>query len=191
METIDTNELIYLTKCGNIEAFDSLYRYYRPRISTMILKHHGSSIDIYDYEELTLIGMEEFDKLIFSYRMDRDDNFSTYVYNCINKRMISIKRKRKETYLSLDMTINDESQRTFLEQIPDEKIAFKPEDQLIVRESLIHIKRKAMLVLSSEELKIFKLYIKGYDASQISYTLHLSKKNVSNKVYRILKKLRN
>ncbi len=193
MDNIGLDELVYLYRLGDQEAFEILLTectgvlMYNISKGNYDLGKYGLQVD-----DLKQIAILSFYKALHSYRDDVEANFKTFLSICVRRDMQAFLKKAtgsKQRYvndaLSLNGYISNEDDATFEDffvsnESNPEEILLELEAQKTLFES-----RK----LSDLEKKIVLYRLTGYNNKEIAKILHISLKTVFNAVVRIKKKI--
>lgn len=196
MDSYSDDELLYLTRCGNPDAQQCLYKRYYQEVSKWVLsfyRYHSQNIA---YEDYVQIAMLNFSLLIDGYRHDQKASLKTFMKNAIMNRILSSLRVGKDarffyqqTFVSLDDFIDSEDKMHYEEIVEDPSYSYRPEKQMIIRER--ETKYLAdMLEKTSEKERTVMLYTHaGYQQQEIAEKLNISIKSVYNAIYRYHKKM--
>ena len=149
-----------------------------------------------DKEDIMQEGMIGLYKSIRDFKGDKLASFRAFAELCITRQIITaIKTATRQkhiplnSYVSLSKPIYDEeSERTLLDIIEGVKIT-DPQDLIVSREQVEHIKFKIGEVLSGLELEVLTLYIEGRAYQEISIILNRHVKSIDNALQRVKRKL--
>lgn len=141
----------------------------------------------YEFDDIVSYGTEGLIKAVDTYDVNKNYQFSTYAYHVINNTILEYIRyiKRKPEYkgivLSIESNIRDNDELFIIDIIRDKSIDV--ESCIEIKESIDNIIAK----YSVRDIRIFKLYLSGYDQCEISQDIGISQAQV----YRILSKFKN
>lgn len=141
----------------------------------------------YEFDDIVSYGTEGLIKAVDTYDVNKNYQFSTYAYHVINNTILGYIRysKRKPEYkgivLSIESNIRDNDELFIIDIIRDKSIDV--ESCIEIKESIDNIIAK----YSVRDVRIFKLYLSGYDQCEISQDIGISQAQV----YRILSKFKN
>lgn len=141
----------------------------------------------YEFDDIVSYGTEGLIKAVDTYDVNKNYQFSTYAYHVINNTILGYIRyiKRKPEYkgivLNIESNIRDNDELFIIDIIRDKSIDV--ESCIEIKESIDNIIAK----YSVRDIRIFKLYLSGYDKCEISQDIGISQAQV----YRILSKFKN
>lgn len=141
----------------------------------------------YEFDDIVSYGTEGLIKAVDTYDVNKNYQFSTYAYHVINNTILEYIRyiKRKPEYkgivLNIESNIRDNDELFIIDIIRDKSIDV--ESCIEIKESIDNIIAK----YSVRDIRIFKLYLSGYDKCEISQDIGISQAQV----YRILSKFKN
>lgn len=180
---MDEPELIKKAKCGDFFAFAELGNAYMWLIRTKASAF--SERTSMEWEDLLQEGYIGLYKAVVSYRSaDESASFKTYAGICIQNQLLSSVRKAaKKSSIPKDAVIPLEApEAQGLAAKENIQASYELEDTY--RQVLIQIQQQ----LSTQECSVFRLFYQGMDIEQIAAALSISKKAVSNALYRIRQK---
>lgn len=184
-------QLAIKAQSGDESSVNELLTKYKPLVSKLSRSYFLTDGDSEDILQEGMIGLY---KAIRHYDKNKNASFKTFASTCIKHQLqsaIKIASAEKHKVLSTALSINDPSQDDEdgeLEiYIPSSLPS--PDDKLLERERMSEIKQKIKEVLSSLELEVLSLYLKGYNYNEISSISKLSKKSIDNALTRIKNKL--
>ena len=168
-------ELLYMVS-EDENNFDILYSKYQPLIYKMVKNYTGLFKKYgYDLEDLMQIGYITLYRASYLYKGYDRSLFYTYfvksLKNALNHEIrlnTTLKKEILNNSISYDKLIDD-SDKSFLELIPDNKKSFG-----IKEEPFILFKSSMSFMLGN----IFELYINGYSFKEISMLLDYDIKKV-------------
>ena len=170
---------------GKKSVFSAIEQDFSPLIHSLIFKYAKEADERESLQEARLALYNA----AMSYDLTQKKvSFGLYAKICISNALISDARKRsknKGQVFSLDEIEESGSYRTYF---PEE--SYDLSEQLIENEDTEYLYKKAALVLSAYEAKVFDLYIKGFTTSGIAQSLGKTEKSVSNALARMTSKLR-
>ncbi len=185
------DELTLLAQNGDESAVNSLLKKYKSLINQIARSYFLTGGDVEDIVQEGMIGLY---KAIMHYKTGKTASFKTFASTCIKNQVQSAVRvasSEKNKILSTALPIidqlnsdeEDEKEIIFPSDLPS------PDEQLIEKERMGEIVEKIKKTLSSMELKVLNLYLKGYSYNEISNMSNLSKKSIDNALSRIKNKL--
>lgn len=177
------NNLVIEARNGSQEAFEYLVYKYEPLIESLVSKYYDENIVGLNKEDLKQEAVLKLYKSILSYDTEQSEvEFGLYAKICISNALVSQIRLYKQK-VSEPLNESLETACGMLEaQDPSERIL--EEERVAALYSLIRSN------LSPYEYKVWRLYVSGKSAKDISCIVGVDEKSVSNAIYRIRKKLR-
>ena len=150
-----------------------------------------------DLEDIIQEGMIGLYKAIKNYDKTKETSFKTFAVMCIKHQIqTAIKKSNANKNKPLSSAISfqnfsDENHNENIEYLPVELVLdLSPEDEVINKESYLHLKRKIKEILSPLEYKVLTYYLQGYSYKEISKGLNVTSKSIDNSLSRIKNKLR-
>lgn len=194
MEKLDDEKLVDMVREGSVAAQTALMSRYKP-----VVKNRAASYFIAggDREDLIQEGMIGVFKAINDYDETKGASFRTFAELCIQRQIITavkgasrMKHQPLNESLSLNRPVaeNDENTATLEEIIPAGEKS-DPEVQLLLQEDLTYITENIDEILTTLELQVWKMYIRGDSYKQIAEKLDKTNKAVDNAIRRAKKKL--
>ena len=177
---------------GDESAVNTLLTKYKSLVNQIARSYFLTGGDIEDIVQEGMIGLY---KAIMHYKDDKAASFKTFASTCIKHQIQSAVRvasSEKNKVLSSALPImeqlnseddEDSSEIVFPSDLPS------PDDRILEKERISEIIGKIKKTLSSMELKVLNLYLKGYSYDEISKIGNLSKKSIDNALTRIKNKL--
>lgn len=149
-----------------------------------------------EIEDIVQEGMIGLYKAIKNFSPGKNASFKTFAATCIKHQIqtaVKMASSEKNKVLSSAISFaekvsHDEDDDEVIEIMIPSSLPL-PDDTVLKRENLSEIKKIIIKTLSSLELKILSLYLKGYSYSEISNLANLSKKSIDNGLSRIKSKL--
>ena len=184
-------ELASFAQNGDESAVNTLLKKYKSLVNQIARSYFLTCGDMEDIVQEGMIGLY---KAVMHYKGGKSASFKTFASTCIKHQVQSAVRvasSEKNKILSTAMPIVDqlngedenEKEIIFPSDIPS------PDETLIEKERLNEIAKKIKESLSSLELKVLVLYLKGYSYNEIANIQNISKKSIDNALTRIKNKL--
>ncbi len=187
-----TDEILALkAKDGDEEAMNELLTKYKSTVNMLARSYFLVGGDMEDIVQEGMIGLY---KAILSFSKEKA-SFKTFATICIKHQIQTAIRKassQKNMLLSSALPIYeledneddaDKSEIILPSQLPS------PDDTILANENMTELKKKIKQSLSTMEIKILALYLKGYSYNEISDIGGYSKKSIDNALSRIKNKL--
>lgn len=188
---LSDEELASLAQNNDEMAVNTLLKKYKSLVNQIARSYFLTGGDMEDIVQEGMIGLY---KAIMHFKSTKSASFKTFASTCIKNQVQSAVRvasSEKNKVLSSAIPIidqlnsdeEDEKEIIFPSDLPS------PDEKLIEKESLKEIMTKIKETLSSLELKVLTLYLKGYSYNEIAKISNLNKKSIDNALTRIKNKL--
>lgn len=184
-------QLSLLAQNNDEEAINLLFSRYKSMVNAIARSYFLVGGDIEDITQEGMIGLY---KAIRSYSKDKKASFKTFANICIRHQIQNEVKKassEKNKILSSAVPILDHAD--FEDEETNEIILMSnlpsPDDEVIQKENTRELNQKIQQNLSPLEQKILKLYLRGYNYSEISQLSDVNKKSIDNALTRIKQKL--
>ena len=165
------NEIIYLIRSGNEEAYIFLVEKYSRMIYSRIIQMRLS--DIEDCYQEGLIALYD---SITTYNIDYNKTFNKYFELVLKNRLVDIKRKRDSEY---EYILDD--------VLIDNIVAIKETSEY---DRLVDFK-KVPTILNEIEKEVFKLYyVDNHTIEEVSNMINLNKSRVYSIIFEIKNKIK-
>ncbi|SHH43932.1 RNA polymerase sporulation sigma factor SigH [Tepidibacter thalassicus] len=186
-------EIVLKANQGDTLALEYLIKKYKNFVRAKAKSYFLIGADKEDIIQEGMIGLY---KAIRDYDEEKTSSFKAFAELCITRQIITaIKTATRQkhiplnSYISLNKPIYDEeSDRTLLDIITTSVIT-DPEELIISREELKNIESKISEMLSSLELEVLELYLRGNSYQQIADKLGRHVKSIDNALQRVKRKL--
>lgn len=185
-------ELSIKAQSGDENAVNTLLSKYKSLVNQIARSYFLTGGDMEDIVQEGMIGLY---KAIKHFNNSKTASFKTFASTCIKHQIqsaVRIASSAKNQVLSSAVPIVDKINN----EEDDEKIEIifpsdlpSPDDKLLEQERMQEIKDKIKKSLSTLELKVLSLYLKGYSYNEISSIGNISKKSIDNALSRIKNKL--
>ncbi len=185
-------ELSIKAQSGDENAVNTLLSKYKSLVNQIARSYFLTGGDMEDIVQEGMIGLY---KAIKHFNNSKTASFKTFASTCIKHQIqsaVRIASSAKNQVLSTAVPIVDKINN----EEDDEKIEIifpsdlpSPDDKLLEQERMQEIKDKIKKSLSTLELKVLSLYLKGYSYNEISSIGNISKKSIDNALSRIKNKL--
>lgn len=149
-----------------------------------------------DREDVVQEGLIGLYKAICDYDESKRSSFRSFAELCITRQIItSIKSatRMKHTplngYISIYKPVTEEDSDQVLIDIVEFDEAEQPQDELVMKEQLLHIQTELMKVLTRLEWKVLHHYIEGYKYEEIALMINRSEKSIDNSLQRVKRKV--
>lgn len=173
-------ELIPLCRAGDKNAWEELYKRYKPRVLKIARRFFLSGGET---EDLVQEGMCGLYSAVNGYNQSRE-SFPAYAYSCIKNRITDAVKKSlgaKNSALNNFLPI--------VEAGEEWTSHINPEDELIFSEDMRELLLKMSKCLSALEFKAIVMYVDGMTIAEISTALDKSFKSVDNAINRAKHKI--
>ena len=193
----DDYELLYLISEDSEEATDDIFKKYEPVVNIYAKRYshlvEGKGID---FNDLYLEGLIGINSAIINYKDQKDIKFSTFVFTCIKRKIITAVKnanRKKHSILnesySIDYHNEEDDKNGFQNLISD--TSGNIEDLLVSKEESKLFNKMINNELTEFEKQVYDLRINGFSHTEICKLLNKTPKSVEAVLYRIRVKLRN
>ena len=193
----DDYELLYLISEDSEEATDDIFKKYEPVVNIYAKRYshlvEGKGID---FNDLYLEGLIGINSAIKNYKDQKDIKFSTFVFTCIKRKIITAVKnanRKKHSILnesySIDYHNEEDDKNGFQNLISD--TSGNIEDLLVSKEESKLFNKMINNELTEFEKQVYDLRINGFSHTEICKLLNKTPKSVEAVLYRIRVKLRN
>lgn len=182
----EVNLLIRQAQGGSVDAYEELFRRYRPLIDSVVSGFVAPDMSRQDAEDLFEEAKHVFLSALTSYDLGQDAvEFGLYAKICLKNGLISELRrqKRRKKLGVVSLSEDDLAQR-------DVTVAYDPASELIEEEDFHRLYRRIRSCLSEFENSVWWMYVSGVGTAEIAKRLGKDEKSVHNAVYRIRAKLK-
>lgn len=171
--------LIALCQNGDKQAWEELYKRYKPRVLKTARRFFLIGGET---EDLVQEGMCGLFSAVSGYRQG-EANFSAFAEACIKNRILdAVKKSEGDKHSALNNFLP-------ILEFGEEWATESPEDEVIRREDKSELILKMKDNLSPLEFKAIKMYIEGMTMAEISSALAKSPKSIDNALNRAKNKL--
>lgn len=179
------NSLILKVRASNQAAFEELLELYSPLLSSFVTRFSVNNDNPQDAEDLRQELTVAFYNSILSFDVEQNEvSFGLYAKICMNNALVTQLRALKKRDEGTLVPLKDDEDG--MEVVGDDDL----ERDLIERETVKELKTRIESLLSSFEIKVWRLYVAGCTSREMAQTLGKSEKSIDNAVFRIRRKLR-
>jgi len=178
--------LVHEAQCGNHAAFEQLVHAHDQAVLRLAIRITGSLSDAQDiYQEAFLKAYTKLGTFRF------ECSFSSWIYRIVTNVCLDHLRKNRNHRRNSSVEGNDEGgEYNLVNQVPDDRIANNPEQQLFGRELKAQI-LYALQRLTPRERMVFELrHFQGLKLRTVGEILNTSEASIKNSLFRATKKLR-
>lgn len=173
-------DLIRRFKNGDGLAFEELCKRYKPLIDKLSRSFAKSFTDEDIYDDIHQDAVIAFNRAALSYDLSKTEiNFSYYAKRCISNQLITKYSRKAKSKKRRKM-------REEIDTVQDSTL----QEKVVIQELKKEFLSLAEDLLSNYEMKVFRLYISGLRAKEISARLGKSEKSVNNAIFRMRAKIR-
>lgn len=187
------NELTYYLKDNSEEARDILYDKYKYIIDYLINKYRRVFLALnIDIEEVRQEANLAFSYAIYNYDDSKDAKMSTFITMCVERKVRAVIKKyetNKNRAFSDSISFDNTNDEVSLENIVGDE-TYEPSKNIENIDTINYIDNEVRQVLSSNELEVYNLLIKGYKYNEIADILKKSLKQIDNTIQRIKSKIK-
>ncbi len=188
-------ELIAKAQSGDEQAEEHILNKYKPMVNSVARSFFLVGAELDDLIQEGMIGLY---RACQKFSAD-NASFKTFAYICVRRQIQSAiksanrqKNKMLNNYVSLDnqggfkLNENTSGEDAIL-ILPSNTLS--PDNQIIEKENLLEMVESIKKALSSLELRVLTLYLKGNSYQAIANMLGKNSKSVDNCLHRIKNKL--
>jgi RNA polymerase sigma-70 factor (ECF subfamily) len=178
--------LVHEAQGGSHAAFEQLVHAHDQAVLRLAIRITGSQSDAQDiYQEAFLKAYTKLESFRF------ECSFSSWIYRIVTNVCLDHLRKNRNHRRNSSVEGNDEGgEYNLANQIPDDRTANNPEQQLFSRELRAHI-LYALKRLTPRERMVFELrHFQGLKLRTVGEILNTSEASIKNSLFRATKKLR-
>lgn len=185
---MDDKMLAEKARAGDEKAMDEILSRYKGTVNMIARSYFLIGGDMEDLVQEGMIGLY---RAVMAYTPEKNAKFSTFAYICVRHQIQAAIKKansHKNQILSKAYPILDQSDDEDAEIIlPSDQPT--PDEEVIANENMQELEQEINKKLSSMELEILSLYLKGYNYSEISEMSGCNLKSIDNALTRIKNKL--
>src|ERR1700722_18291454 len=185
-DCIQNRFLVHEAQGGSHAAFEQLVHAHDQAVLRLAIRITRSRSDAQDiYQEAFLKAYTKLESFRF------ECSFSSWIYRIVTNVCLDHLRNNRKHKRNNSTEENDEGREyDLVNQVPDDRAANNPEQQLFSRELRAHI-LCALQTLTPRERMVFELrHFQGLNLRAIRETLETSEGSVKNCLFRATKKLR-
>lgn len=184
IEEFDDLQLVQMVKNKDENALNVLFSRYESFIksNSSMLNYPGI-----DFEDLIQEGRIGLVSAVNNFRCDAGASFKTYACLCIKRKIVSAvknalnyKNNPMNTYIPID---------DLSKELSYSERSQNPEETVINKEQITAIRSALSNMFTSDERKIFLMYLSGYSYKNIAETFDIEVKQVDNSLQRVKRKL--
>jgi len=186
-------ELVYRARSGCSHATEQLLGKYRSLVEGKARAYFMAGADHEDVVQEGMIGLY---KAIRDFSTDHLCAFRSFAELCVTRQIITAVKtatRQKHTplnsYVSIDIPVDDNEEERTLTEVMPEQPSFTPENMIIWRELQRELRFRIGADLSPLESKALIRYIAGQTYQDIAVELNLGVKQIDNALQRAKKKL--
>lgn len=146
-------------------------------------------------EDIVQEGMIGLYKAIKGYDKKKNASFKTFATMCIKHQIqsaIKVANAKKNSPLSNSVSLQSFSENSDDDDFLPANLIFQvsPDEKIINKERYKNLLEEIRKMLSEKEMKVLRLYLKGYTYKEIGKILKMPYKSIDNSLSRIKTKLR-
>ena len=191
---MEEKDILDKAKSGDERSMEQLFNDYKPLVTIISRKYFLQGGELADLIQEGMIGLY---KAVHSYDFEKTVPFKKYAKTCIERNIINAVKKgsslKNAPFNDLAISLNAQGQSA---DEDDDGIGFtlissddSPEGKLLGNEEARYMMANIRKQLSSYELNVLRLYMKGYTYIDISKKLDKPAKSIDNALKRIKIKL--
>lgn len=195
LEKISEKELLKRAQAQDSDAIDFLMRKYK----SMVRKKARTLFMIGgDRDDLTQEGMIGLFKAIRDFNPQKETSFATFAELCVSRQLYSavkssnrLKNLPLNTYVSIYSPAysQENGEGEFMVDQSLDSLEMSPEEILINRETVNHVKENLFQGLSEMERQVMEKYLEGMTYQEIALQMNKEPKSIDNALQRIKGKL--
>ncbi len=193
MIAYNEQELVYLYHLGSSIAYELFLDEYRVKVLAIVRRYYSDVLFDDDYCQEAIIALA---KAIEKYRYDMNTSTYTYFSYIIQdalrtkQRMLHRKIRYLDTKQKISFDQNIYGTQVKVENIiADEKVTYRPDYQLYLRDSNQKYNAVVDTTASLLEKEIVGYIQQGYKSREIARIMNIDVKKVYNAKYRLQKKI--
>lgn len=190
--SLNDNELLYMMRTGDATAHRLLLDKYENYIRMMLEKYVDTpdTISMDDLNQECKILLFELSQ---TYRHDQGCRFLTYLVNGIQHRVsnlnrIELRKMRNFKLISLDTSVNEDSESTLLDILEPKHAFYQPEYEWRYAESVEKL-RGLLQSLSEKEKVVWRLMNEKLSYEEAARRMGVTRKQFDNMRLRLKKKI--
>lgn len=189
---LSDEELVYKAKLGDENAENELLELYKGLVVKLARSYFILGGEMEDIVQEGMIGLY---KAIKGYDKKKNASFKTFATMCIKHQIqsaIKVANAKKNSPLSNSVSLQSFSENSDDDDFLPANLIFQvsPDEKIINKERYKNLLEEIRKMLSEKEMKVLRLYLKGYTYKEISNILGTSEKSIDNSLSRIKSKLK-
>ncbi len=189
---LSDEELVYKAKLDDENAENELLELYKGLVVKIARSYFILGGEMEDIVQEGMIGLY---KAIKGYNNAKNTTFKTFATMCIKHQIqsaIKVANAKKNSPLSNSVSLQSFSENSDDDDFLPANLIFQvsPDEKIINKERYKNLLEEIRKMLSEKEMKVLRLYLKGYTYKEISNILETSEKSIDNSLSRIKSKLK-
>ncbi len=189
---LSDEELVYKAKLGDENAENELLELYKGLVVKLARSYFILGGEMEDIVQEGMIGLY---KAIKGYDKKKNASFKTFATMCIKHQIqsaIKVANAKKNSPLSNSVSLQSFSENSDDDDFLPANLIFQvsPDEKIINKERYKNLLEEIRKMLSEKEMKVLRLYLKGYTYKEIGKILKMPYKSIDNSLSRIKTKLR-
>lgn len=189
---LSDEELVYKAKLGDENAENELLELYKGLVVKLARSYFILGGEMEDIVQEGMIGLY---KAIKGYNNAKNTTFKTFATMCIKHQIqsaIKVANAKKNSPLSNSVSLQSFSENSDDDDFLPVNLIFQvsPDEKIINKERYKNLLEEIRKMLSEKEMKVLRLYLKGYTYKEIGKILKMPYKSIDNSLSRIKTKLR-
>lgn len=149
-----------------------------------------------DRDDVVQEGLIGLYKAICDYDENKRSSFKSFAELCITRQIITsiksatrLKHTPLNGYVSIYKPVQDEESDQTLIDVIEYYEADQPQEELLIKEQIVHVQSELMKVLTGLEWEVLRYYIEGYSYEDIALMIGRSEKSIDNALQRVKRKV--
>ena len=189
---LSDEELVCKAKLGDENAENELLELYKGLVVKLARSYFILGGEMEDIVQEGMIGLY---KAIKGYDKKKNASFKTFATMCIKHQIqsaIKVANAKKNSPLSNSVSLQSFSENSDDDDFLPANLIFQvsPDEKIINKERYKNLLEEIRKMLSEKEMKVLRLYLKGYTYKEIGKILKMPYKSIDNSLSRIKTKLR-
>ncbi len=189
---LSDEELVCKAKLGDEKAENEILERYKGLVVKIARSYFILGGEMEDIVQEGMIGLY---KAIKGYDKKKNASFKTFATMCIKHQIqsaIKVANAKKNSPLSNSVSLQSFSENSDDDDFLPANLIFQvsPDEKIINKERYKNLLEEIRKMLSEKEMKVLRLYLKGYTYKEIGKILKMPYKSIDNSLSRIKTKLR-
>lgn len=180
---------IKLAKAGDELAIESIIDECRPMLKSLCRQFFLTGLDSDDLMQEAMLGLIQ---AVNSYDENKNDNFKSFAFLCAQRKLLSVYRaQNRQKACLLNSTIGIDNEGALVGGKETGLIVAVSDDDFVADFVSREMDKARTLtikaLLKDSDYQVLQKYLAGYKYDEIAQLLHISTKNVDNRLQAIKK----